>query len=332
MARMWHSTAVRPDRVRAFWVMRPGRGEIRSQPMPPVTPGDVVVRSRYGGVSRGTETLVFRGEVPASLARRMRCPFQEGEFPGPVKYGYATVGTVISGPGRGREVFALHPHQDLMVLPEAAARPLPRGVPPARAVLAPAMETALNALWDARPGRGQPVCVVGAGVIGLLVGYLARRLAGARVEVVDVKPARGEAAGRLGLGFAPAPRHGCPLLFHASGTPDGLRSCLAAAGFEARIVELSWYGTRPVTLPLGEDFHDRRLSILSSQVGTVAPRYRTRWSRERRLDRALELLRDQRLDALIDSEGAFDDLPADMAGLSAGTRTALCHRVVYPAT
>ncbi|MCY4592640.1 MAG: zinc-binding alcohol dehydrogenase [Alphaproteobacteria bacterium] len=319
------------EKVRAFWVMRPGRGRIRSQPMPPVAPGEVVVRSRYGGVSRGTETLVFRGEVPDRLAGRMRCPFQEGEFPGPVKYGYSTVGTVISGPGRGREVFALHPHQDVMVLPEDASRPLPRGVPPSRAVLAPGMETALNALWDARPDRDQQVCVVGAGVIGLLVGYLARRLAGARVEVVDLKPARGEVARRLGLGFAGEPRHAGTLLFHASGTPAGLRACLAAAGFEARIVELSWYGTRPVTLPLGEDFHDRRLSIISSQVGVVAPRYRVRWSRARRLDRALELLRDERLDALIDSEGAFEDLPADMVELSAGRRAALCHRVVYPA-
>ena len=329
-----------PDTVRAFWTVRPGFGEIRAEPCPARGRRQVAIRARYGGISRGTETLVFRGHVPPGLAERMRCPFQAGAFPGPVKYGYATVGTVLEGPRSGTprpgaprpgtDVFALHPHQDVMVIPAAAARPIPAGVPAARAVLAPGMETALNALWDAHPLRVEDACVVGAGVIGLLTGYLARRHFGLRVDIIDINPARERVARLLDLGFGTRISRRYPLLFHASGSPEGLCSCLEAAEFEARILELSWYGTRRVSLPLGEEFHDRRLTIRSSQVGTVAPRYRRRWSRARRLDAALQYLRDDRLDALIDSESPFDDLPGVMSALADGRRAALCHRIVYP--
>ncbi len=323
----------RPGAARAFWIARPGAGEIRPMPRPSAGPGEVLVRATRGAISKGTETLVFRGEVPPGVAARMRCPFQEGAFPAPVKYGYATVGTAVEGPAErlGQAVFCLHPHQDLFAVPAGAARPLPAGVPPGRAVLAAAMETALNALWDARPRRGSRVCAIGAGAIGLSVAYLARRLAGARVEVFDIDPAREAPARALGLGFALRPPEGAewPLVLHASGAPEGLRTALRAAAFEGRVLELSWYGTRPVTLPLGEDFHDRRLTIQSSQVATVAPSRRARWSHARRLDRALALLRDPRLDALIDGESRFEDLPETMAALAAGRLPALCHRVVY---
>ena len=329
------AATVAPARAaRAFWVIRPGRGEILSEARPLATGGQVIVRAAFGAISRGTEMLVYRGMVPDRLAKRMRCPFQQGDFPGPVKYGYSTVGTVVDGPSdlSGRSVFCLHPHQDLFAIPAAAARVLPPRLPPARAVLAANMETALNALWDARVRRGDQVCVIGAGPVGLLTGYLARRLGGGRVDILDTDPTKAAPARALGLGFSTTPMAGraYPLIFHASGAPDGLCTALEIADFEGRIIELSWYGTRPVSLPLGEDFHDRRLTIQSSQVGSVAPSRRRGWSHARRLDRALALLRDPCLDALISGESRFADLPRTMAALADGTLGALCHRIVYP--
>ena len=322
-----------PRDARAFWVVEPGRGEIRPEPLAPIDEGTLLVRASHGAISKGTETLVFRGMVPPKMVERMRCPFQTGDFPGPVKYGYSTVGEVIEGPDDwvGRSVFCLYPHQDLFAIPISAARRLPARLPPARAVLAANMETALNALWDARIRRGDQVCVIGAGVVGLLCAYLAKRLAGADVEILDIDPAKAETARALGPTFLSEPSDDAayPLIIHASGSPDGLRTALQIAGFEGRVIELSWYGSQRVNLPLGEDCHDRRLTLQSSQVGHVAASRRRNWSHARRLDRALELLCDKRLDALVWGESRFEDLPRTMPALADGRLAALCHRIVY---
>jgi len=319
--------------ARAYWVVAPGQGEIRSEPLTPPNADQVLVRATHGAISRGTESLVFRGGVPARMVDRMRCPFQEGDFPGPVKYGYGTVGTVVEGPDdlTGKAVFCLAPHQDLFVVPSVAARVLPKGVPPDRAVLAANMETALNAIWDARLRPGDQVCVIGGGVVGLLAAYLARRLYRAGVDLLEIDPSRASATETLGARFitAPAPDAAYPIIIHASGSPEGLRSALRMAAFEGRIIELSWYGDQEVTLPLGEDFHDRRLTLQSSQVGSIPPSRRRGWSHARRLDKALSLLRDPCLDVLISDESHFEDLPRTMAGLADGTSRALCHRIIY---
>ncbi len=320
-------------RARAYWTVRPGHGAIRGQILPAPGPGELLIRASYGAISRGTETLVHRGHVPERLHNRMRCPFQEGHFPGPVKYGYSIVGTVVDGPADwlNRPVFCLHPHQDLFTVPEEVARPLPADLPPDRAILAANMETALNALWDAKPRKRDRICVIGAGVIGLLTAYLVHRRTSRRVTVIDVKPEKAQVAARLGLEFTGDSGDAeYSLIFHASGHPGGLGQALRMAAFEGRIIDLSWYGNRPVTLQLGEDFHDRRLTLQSSQVGSVAPSRRGRCTPALRLDKALELLRDDRLDALITGETMFDDLPATMAALANGALPALCRRIVYP--
>jgi len=299
-------------------------------------PDEVLVRTLYTGISRGTETLVFRGVVPASERERMRAPFQEGEFGGPVKYGYSNVGIVEEGPDEllGRIVFCLFPHQTRFVVPVAAVQPLPASVPPQRAVLTANLETAINGIWDAAPAIGDRICIVGGGVVGLLVGWLAAAIPGCRVELIDVNPARAGVAGKLGMTFA-TPDEASPeadLVIHASGNPAGLPVALRLAGLEATILEMSWYGTQPVTLALGEAFHSRRLQLRSSQVGSIAARQRVRWSHARRLRLALDLLGDPRLDALVTGDTAFDDLPALMARLAVGDAAcadALCERVTY---
>ena len=315
----------------AFWVTAPGRGEIRAERLPPAGDGDAVVRTVYSGVSRGTESLVFAGRVPASEYARMRAPFQAGDFPAPVKYGYASVGVVEQGPAglAGRSVFCLYPHQTRYVVPAHALYPLPPEVPPARAVLAANLETAINGLWDALPRIGERIAVVGAGTVGCLVAWLAARIPGCRVELVDVLPARAAVAAALGVPFA-LPERATPdadRVIHASGAPDGLVTALALAGVEATVVELSWYGDREVSLPLGGAFHARRLTLRSSQVGSLPPAERPRWTHQRRLELALSLLADERLDALFSGESAFADLPATLPALAAGE--ALCHRVRY---
>jgi threonine dehydrogenase-like Zn-dependent dehydrogenase len=295
--------------------------------------GEVLVRARYSGVSRGTESLVFRGEVPASQYEAMRAPFQEGRFPAPVKYGYSSVGEVIEGPDAlvGRAVFCLHPHQDLYRVPETAVTPLPDGLPPARAVLAANMETALNGVWDARPGPGDRIVVVGAGVVGMMAAWLCSRLPATDVLVYDVDRRRAEPAEALGLTFTDEDPQGADadLVIHASGQEAGLRSALAAAGMEATVLELSWYGTRRVTLPLGEAFHSRRVTLKSSQVGRLPQERAARWNHRRRMEKALELLLDPGLDALISGESPFEDLPRVMSELSQDGSGALCHRIRY---
>ncbi|NQW09935.1 MAG: zinc-binding alcohol dehydrogenase [Alphaproteobacteria bacterium] len=323
----------------AFWTEEPGRGALRREALPAPAPDEVMVETLYSGISRGTETLVFSGHVPDSQREVMRAPFQVGTFPGPVKYGYATVGRIVQGPGDriGQMIFALHPHQDCFVVPTEAAVAIPGVVPPRRAILAANMETALNALWDSGIGPGDRVAVIGLGVVGLLTAWLAHRIPGTEVAAIDIDPAKRGAAAALGLSFvdpataADAPIGDADVVIHASGHPDGLVTALALAGFEARVLEMSWYGTRPVNLPLGEAFHARRLELRSSQVGAVSPSRRPRWSHARRLAKALDLLADPVLDALIDDEGPFEALPETLAALAAGERHALCHRVIYPA-
>ena len=322
------------DRLaRAFWLRAPGEGEIRPVAVPRPGPDDVQVRTLYSGVSRGTETLVFRGGVPESQVAAMRAPFQEGEFPGPLKYGYLSVGVVEHGPAAllGRAVFCLHPHQTRYVVPAAAVTPIPDDVPPGRAVLTGTVETAVNALWDAAPLVGDRIAVVGAGMVGCSVAAVLARFPGVRVELVDVEPARAAVAEALGVGFAlPDEAAGeCDLVVHASATEAGLARSLELLAFEGEVLELSWYGDRRVSVPLGESFHSRRLSVRSTQVGAVAPARRARRSSGDRRALALRLLAEPAFDALITEEIRFEDLPGLMPSLAGGGRQALCVRVTY---
>lgn len=320
-------------RARAFWITTPGHGEVRSETLTAPNPNEALVRTLYTGVSRGTESLVFRGEVPPSQYQAMRAPFQQGDFPAPVKYGYCNVGVVEAGPEslRGQTVFCLYPHQDRYVVPATAVTPIPAHIPTGRAVLAANMETALNTLWDATPRLGDRITVIGAGVVGCLIARLAGQLPGCAVQLVDVDGSKAVVAAQLGVRFAtPEQAEGeQDLIIHASGAPAGLATALRLAGFEATVVEASWFGAQSVGLPLGEAFHSRRLNIRSSQVGVVATTQRGRWDCKRRMMMVLQLLDDPALDALITGESPFSELPRIMAELSQNPRGVLCHRIVY---
>ncbi|MFR9800386.1 zinc-dependent alcohol dehydrogenase [Streptomyces sp. MS06] len=318
--------------ARAFWLRSPGHGEIRDVDLPAPAEGEATVRTLFSAVSRGTETVVFGGRVPESQHAAMRAPFQEGDFPAPVKYGYLNVGVVEEGPDElaGRTVFCLYPHQTRYVVPVSALTVVPERVPAGRAVLAGTVETAVNALWDARPLLGDRIAVVGGGMIGCSVAALAARFPGVRVQLVDADPRRAGTARALGVDFAtPAQALGeCDLVVHASATEQGLARSLELLAAEGTVLELSWYGDRRVSLPLGEAFHSRRLTVRSSQVGTVSPARGDR-SYADRLALALDLLADPALDALVSGESAFEALPEVMPQLTSGALPALCHRIRY---
>ncbi len=317
----------------AFWLREPGSGEIRPATLPDLGPGDVRVRTLRSGVSRGTETLVFRGGVPASQYAAMRAPFQEGDFPGPVKYGYLSVGVVEQGPLelRGRTVFCLYPHQTAYVVPAQAVVVVPDDVPPSRAVLAGTVETAVNALWDAAPLLGDRITVVGAGMVGCCVARLLTRIPGVQVTLVDIDATRADVAAALGVGFAlPADAGGGrDLVVHTSATSAGLQQSLDLLAPEGTVIDLSWYGDAEIRLSLGGAFHSGRLGIRASQVGVVAAARRGRRTAAERLALALDLLRDPAFDALITGASRFDELPDVMTRLASGSLPALCHTVTY---
>ncbi|HVV57800.1 MAG TPA: zinc-binding alcohol dehydrogenase [Gaiellaceae bacterium] len=295
----------------------------------------MVVRTLRSGISRGTETLVFRGGVPPEQHARMRAPFQDGDFPAPVKYGYLNVGAVEQGPPElsGRTVFCLYPHQTAYVVPARAVAVVPEGVPPARAVLAGTVETAVNALWDAAPLVGDRIAVVGAGAVGCCVARLLRRFPGVEVTLVDVDPGRAAVAIALEVGFAlpEDAEGGRDLVVHTSATSAGLQRALELLAPEGTVLDLSWYGDAEVRLSLGGAFHSGRLGIRSSQVGTVSPARAARRTTADRLALALELLRDPVFDVLLTGESRFDELPEVMARLAAGSLPALCHTITYGA-
>lgn len=325
---------VQQNIAEALWYIGPGRAEIRQETLPPLPAGFVRLRALRGAISRGTEGLVLAGRVPESEFDRMRAPFMAGNFPFPVKYGYATVGRVEEGAGElsGRNVFVLHPHQTLFDVPMTAAVPLPDGVTPERAILAANMETAINAVWDAAPRTNSRIAIVGAGVVGALVAFvLGRLIAGVRVTLVDVDPSRAKLAQSLGFDFAtpetaPADRD---LVIHTSASAAGLATALNLAADEATILELSWYGAGDVPVPLGGAFHSRRLRLVSSQVGKVAPSHRKDWTHRARLELALKLTGAPELDILMEPAVGFKDLPARLPHILAPMSGILCQPVDY---
>ena len=324
--------------ARALWTIAPGQAELRAEALPARGADQALLRMLASGISRGTERLVLAGKVPENQWGVMRCPLQAGEFPFPVKYGYSAVARVIEGAAelQGKRVFCLHPHQDVFLAPAAMCIPIPDAVPDRRAVLGANMETALNILWDAQPLPGERALVIGAGVVGLLVAYLLARIPAMAVTIIDPDASRRAIAEQFGVTFATpeAAPTDQELIIHASANPAGLRQALQCAAFEARIIEASWFGAQEVALPLGEAFHSRRLRLISSQVGAVAPAMRGRRSFGDRMAQALSLLADPALEALVGPATRFEDLPAALPGLlnpAPGQPAPLCPLVTYGA-
>ena len=328
------SHSVNGFEARSLWYLAPEKVEIRSDLLKPLTHGEVRVRALFGALSRGTESLVYRGEIPESEYQRMAAPWMGGSFPYPVKYGYCHVGRIEEGPAEriGQLVFALRPHETMYTADAQDAVPLPDGLTPERAVLSANMETALNAVWDASPGPGDKIVIIGGGVVGCLVAFLCAGLKGAMVTLVDINLERAVVASALGVQFAlpeQTPQES-DVVFHCSASAAGLATAIDAAGEEAQVLELSWYGSREISLSLGGAFHSRQIRLQSSQVGHISATRRPRWSHRRRIQAAMSMLCDERLDILLTHSVDFEDLPQQLPHLLGSQSQALCTLIRYP--
>ncbi|MFJ4263204.1 zinc-binding alcohol dehydrogenase [Paenarthrobacter nicotinovorans] len=317
----------------AYWVTKSGDGELRPEAIENPTEEEALVRTLYSGVSRGTERVVHEGRVPERVADLMQAPHQEGEFPGPVKYGYLSVGVVEQGPDEwlGKTIFSLHPHQDFYVVPTSQLTPIPADVPARRAVLTGIVEVAINAIWEAGPRLGDRVAVVGGGLVGGVLATLLRKYPLGRLQLVDADPEKRSLADKLGIEFSEPDNadNDNDIVFHCSASNEGLKLSLQLAGDDSDVIELSWFADKEVTLPLGEDFHARRLNIRSSQVGAVALPRRHRRTNAQRLQEAAAQLKDPLFDTFLTSECQFQNLPATLARLLERPG-GFCHVVAYP--
>lgn len=294
-----------------------------TEPVPRLDPEQVLVRNRFSAISPGTELLIYRGLAPQDLAVDSTIASLPGTLSYPLRYGYAGVGKVFAvGEGLdpswiGRWVFSFQPHQSLYVASPDELVPLPSDIDPENALFVPSMETAVNFLMDGRPVIGEKVVVFGQGVVGLLTTALLARMplsalvtldrhplrrrksleAGAHVALSPDSPRASDDLGQA-LGSAEKPAS-ADLAFELSGNPAALDQAVAACGFDARIVVGSWYGTRRVSLDLGRSFHRNRIRLISSQVSTLAPIFRGRWSKQRRMTTVWEMLRSVRPASLI---------------------------------
>ncbi len=310
----------------ALWCIGDSKAELRQASV-----GEgVLVENVYSGISRGTERLVFEGQIPKSEFERMRCFGQQGDFSFPVKFGYCSVVRVLEGELAGKHAFTLYPHQQKFRTATEKLHLLPEGLPAERAVLAANMETALNVAWDSEASAGDRVVVIGAGVLGLLVGYLLNKMPATDVTVIDKNKNRAALAKKLQLKFAEPENspNDCDLVINTSASSEGLGQAIEIAGNQAKIIEASWHGTKEVSLQLGEAFHSRRLSLISSQVGQIPESKRARWDYRRRMSVALGLLEDPLLDVLISGESEFENLAHQYSEILHNPET-LCHRVRY---
>ncbi|MEO6597908.1 MAG: zinc-binding alcohol dehydrogenase [Planctomycetota bacterium] len=320
-----------PRTTLAYWVQAPQIGALQAQALPEPRSGEVELRALYSGISPGTERLVGRGLVPADKTA-MACRGMQGSFALPVLYGYSLVGEVQSGAERGRRAFVMHPHQQRIVIPEDRLVWLPDGVPSARATLLPNLETAWNASYDAELDGNERIAVFGAGAIGLLVAFVLSTRHRGEVVVIEAKEQRRQAAARLPWVhsvYEPGGQTGeFAVAFHATGTGEGLQQALDCTGFEGRVIELCWYGSKAVTLQLGGSFHFQRKRLISSQVAAIAPSQRARGPAVR-MAAVLQLLHDERLDALLEPPVPFARLPEFFARLYRGETSQPCPLVVY---
>ena len=313
---------------RAVRFVAPGRVEVGEVAVGEPADGELMVRTEFSGISGGTEMLAYRGELDPGVALDDTLEALGGTFAYPFTYGYSAVGIVERSRGsipEGARVFAFHPHQDVFVIGEHDVIPLD-GEDARRATLLPLVEAALQTCLDAGPRLGEAVAVLGLGCVGALTGALLTR-AGARVIGSEPRPERRRVAAALGVEVV-APEdlaarldevtdgRGVPLVIEASGRPDVLAASLSLLAHEGTALVCSWYGTKPVPLPLGAEFHRRRLVIRSTQVSTIPAELAARWDRGRRREAARALLSELPLDALATHEFPFEHAPDAYAAVA----------------
>lgn len=315
--------------ARAVWFERRGEASLRAEQIAEPREGEALIHTLYSGISAGTELKVLLGQVPESARRELTLPLMRGSFDLPISYGYCCVGEVeavhpsVTSLGVGDRVFCLHPHHDYFNAPQATLRRLPQDLPAQRLVLAANMETAITVVWDAKVELGDVVVVVGLGVVGLLVVRLLRLSGASRVVAVDRLEHRLALAASVGAtevhaGLSASMVAAADVIIEATGSPEPLAMITANAGHGSRVVIASFYGDAPATLSLGGLFHTHRVSLLSSQVGTIPASKRDRWSFDRRFELVRERLHDEALDALLAPAVPLSEASRVYAALASG--------------
>jgi len=301
------------SKAHAFWVTKVGQGSIETENLESASTGWCEVETLFSAISPGTEKLIFRGHVPETVYKEMRCPYMGGTFPAPVKYGYSLVGRVTEGPKKLLDgiVHILHPHQDMCVVRMGDVYIVPDDVPPSRATLASNMETAVNAIWDSQITDEEKALVVGFGIIGSLVSRVLIDMVKVAVDVLDTDPIKVRLAEKIGFStiLTEDALGQYDVAFHASGTGVGLQTAIDSLRFEGRVIELSWYGDQSVTLQLGGSFHSQRKRIISSQVSYLPKHLRSEWNQEKRKDLVFSLLKKELYDLHITHSTSFQQLP-----------------------
>jgi 2-desacetyl-2-hydroxyethyl bacteriochlorophyllide A dehydrogenase len=283
---------------------------LKEEKLPALSTSEVLVKTAASAISPGTEMLVYRGEAPSSLPADSSIASLSGSLSYPFKYGYAAVGTVedahsSSSEWIGRRVFAFNPHESCFVANTNTLIPLPDDVTLDDALFLPNMETAVSLVHDASPLYGEKAVIIGQGIVGLLTLNLLARFPLAACIALDHYPIRLEQALGAGATYALQPSDlgivhellndgnysGADLILELTGNPDALNIALEIAGFNARIVIGSWYGTKTASLDLGGKFHRSRVSLISSQVSTLAPSLTGRWTKLRRFAATWDAIR-----------------------------------------
>jgi 2-desacetyl-2-hydroxyethyl bacteriochlorophyllide A dehydrogenase len=319
------ATGTRTKAARGLWFTAARHAELLDEEVPAPRDDQVTVRAIVSMVSAGTEMLIYRGQIPAEDDLGLEtCA---GTFGFPVKYAYQVVGEVVDAGAStefqpGDRVFARHPHQDLFTM---RADPillfkLPADLQPERAVFANLSDVALNCNLDVPVRHGDCVVVYGQGIVGSLTAQLARRTAGTLI-VVDPLAERRELAHSWGADHAVAPDaveqvveeatdgRGADICIEATGAPVALQSAIRAAGQEATIAVISFFGGKTVPLVLSPEFHYRRQRIISSQVSTIGSGLQPRWSMVRRMQHVFRLLADPTLQTVVSHTFPFEHAP-----------------------
>ncbi len=290
---------------KALWHIDKEFSEWKSTPLEEAAPGSIKINTNFSMISTGTERLVAKCEVPASIQAEMSVPYMKGDFDLPVKFGYACGGQAQDG----KHYHYMHPHQDICIVNKEALFCLDNGLPPFKIPLVSNMETVLNAIWDSEYAESDKIAVCGFGNVGSLLANTLRLYAQKEAAIIEKEDWKKQKAQDMGWDVSSKEDARYDIIFHTTGSAAGLQYCIDHLNEEGKVIELSWYGTKKVNLRLGEDFHYKRLSIKSSQVGKISPTVRDEIDYKKRKEIAADLLLDTSYDKLVTNIVAWEDVP-----------------------